>query len=347
MKNLKFYLSSVLIFFITSAFTQSSLLNHDSTLKKEALNAFDPAVLSYNLTSHCKTNLEKVKAIFNWITENISYHVISYNNNPYRPVMYWSEGEDDTSQILKPVNERVAKMVLKKRLAICDGYARLFKTLCDDAGITSEIITGYARTNMHNTVAQFGSNHKWNAVFIDSNWYLLDATWASGYINYNNEFVQDYDERYFLTPPEEFIQDHYPEDMQWTLLNKPPTIQEFYHSPFKTIAYHTSYILSYTPANGVLETAIGDTIKFSLEVNNPQKTLWVLDHPYIDSTILSMGEHFGFVNPDCILKGKKISCTYVVSDDTPQWLTVIYNNEVVLRYKLNIKKDLTVENVLP
>ena len=81
------------------------------------------------------------------------------------------------------LDERVARIVLKRKQTVCAGYARLFKTLCDFAGIKSEIITGYAKTNLMSS-RQFKCNHNWNAVLIDSNWYLLDATWASGYLKF-------------------------------------------------------------------------------------------------------------------------------------------------------------------
>jgi transglutaminase/protease-like cytokinesis protein 3 len=134
---------------------------------------------------------------------------------------------------LKPLNERVAEGVLRKRVAFCDGYARLFKTLCDYAGITSELITGYAKTsNRKRTDYSFRSNHRWNAVMIDSTWKLLDATWASGYISSgSNDFVRRFDDKYFLSPPEEFIKDHYPEDTRWTLLPSPPSFKDYLNAP--------------------------------------------------------------------------------------------------------------------
>ena len=91
-----------------------------------------------------------------------------------------TEVEDNTP--LKPLSERVAETVLQRKVAVCDGYARLFTTLCDYAGIRSAIIVGYARAGTNKPAKRFGINHYWNAVMIDGNWYLLDATWASGYL---------------------------------------------------------------------------------------------------------------------------------------------------------------------
>jgi Uncharacterized protein involved in cytokinesis, contains TGc (transglutaminase/protease-like) domain len=32
------------------------------------------------------------------------------------------------------------------------------------------------------TNRRFAVNHTWNSVYIDSTWYLLDVTWASGVV---------------------------------------------------------------------------------------------------------------------------------------------------------------------
>ena len=104
-----------------------------------------PDSLAQKLTSSYATDLEKLRAIFRWITENISYRTKNLVSTR-RGMKYMIEEEDTLSQSL---NERIAVDVLKKREAVCDGYARLFKTLCDHAGLRSEIITGYPRSTVN------------------------------------------------------------------------------------------------------------------------------------------------------------------------------------------------------
>ena len=181
--------------------------------------------LSRALTQPYTTDLEKVRSIFRWITEHISYKVrVPIYIRRHAPVNH--SDPDDTAAVLKPLNERVALNVFKRREAVCDGYARLFKTLCDGAGIPSEIINGYARTSFNQVGKNFLSNHSWNAVYIDSSWHLVDATWASGYMSFRgDEFIRKYDDYYFLTRPEDFIRDHYPDELRWTLMDNPPTVK--------------------------------------------------------------------------------------------------------------------------
>jgi transglutaminase/protease-like cytokinesis protein 3 len=287
-----------------------------------------PALLAEQLTEKCATDMEKVTAIFRWITDNISYNIKAINKNRNPLDIY---DDDDTSKTLKPLDERVAETVLKRRTAVCDGYSRLFKTLCDHIGIRSEIITGYARAGWWNERSRFRSNHKWNAVLIDSSWHLVDATWASGYISYHgDEFMRNYDNKYFMAPPQQFIQDHYPEDLNWTLLKDPPLLGEFFRAPFHYTAFSRSGITSYSPAKGVIEASVGDSIRFEVEVSGNRNILSVTTEPPAD---FDYDDDFL-----AITTAKKARCNFKVTDDSAGWLYVVCNGETVLRYKLNIKK---------
>lgn len=299
--------------------------------KVKHIKAASPELLAKQLTEFCKSDREKVRSIFRWITENISYNVIIFNRRRKNADIFMHEEQDDTGTILKPLNERVAEKVLWKKIAFCDGYTRLFKTLCDYSGIRCEIITGYARTNM-NRSGKFGVNHTWNAVWLDNNWHLLDVTWASGFISYADEFVRHYDDYYFLTPPQHFIRDHYPEDLQWTLLAEAPSFREYYQSPFRYSAFIKSGISSYFPAKGIIEAGVGDTILIELKIKSVPKNLFVTDTPVAD-TVLNVGL------PAVIGAGGKISTIYTVLPGAKDWLHIYYNDEPVMRYKLNLRKS--------
>ena len=337
---MKLLLSALLVLITNLAFSQAQSVNLNNI---EELTS--PATLAKILIASDTTDRQKVRSIFKWVTDNIAYNVKSFQNRARTSSTdYWLEEDDDTSAVLKPLNERVAEIVLKRRTAVCDGYARLFKTLCDYAGIRCETITGYAKTNLNRTGVQFKSNHKWNAVFIDSNWCLLDATWASGYINYRDEFEREYNAHYFLTPPDEFILDHYPEDLRWAFLPYAPTFKEFNYTPFKTAAFSRNYISSFKPENGIIEASVGDSIIIELETNRPKRNLWVIDIPYIDYNTIWVMQCCGVGKPSNNIKGNKVSYTYRVTSEKVEWLNIIYDDEMIMRYKLNIKKDIQQEN---
>lgn len=163
--------------------------------KQRLSETVTPTVLAQQLTRSCSTDLQKVKAIFYWITQNISYKTRSTH-------------------------------IQKKTMPVL---------------------------------------HTWNAVWVDSVWQLLDVTWASGYITWHGgEFVRQLDEQYFLTTPEQFIGEHYPDDMRWTLMHEPPLMPEFRHSPFKQKAFSKYQITTYNPAKEIIEASPGDTISIVL-----------------------------------------------------------------------------------
>ncbi|MBK6936056.1 MAG: hypothetical protein IPH18_03610 [Chitinophagaceae bacterium] len=231
-----------------------------------------PAELSKKLVANCKTDKEKVRVLFRWVTDNISYrtrHKKPAGNSTLRsskPVLDEIKPADiNDIAPLKPLNERVAEDVLRSRLAVCDGYTRLFKTLCDYAGLRCEIILGYARTDNNKPNVRFGVNHYWNAVWFDSSWHLMDVTWASGYITRTgDEFVSEYDSRYFMATPEQCIKDHFPDDPRWSLLQDNYVPDEFRHSPYKQKSFAKYSITSLWPVKGIIEASTGDTVRLHL-----------------------------------------------------------------------------------
>lgn len=300
-----------------------------------------PEALAKKLTANYNTELGKVTSIFKWITENISYRI----KPDYRSLKSMGETDVIDNEPLKPLNERVAETVLKKRVAVCDGYARLFTTLCEYAGIRSEIIVGFAKSGTNKPTQRFGVNHYWNAVMIDEKWFLLDATWASGYFTQRcNEFIREYDEKYFLTAPEIFIQDHYPDDARWTLLPDSKIPKEFKWSPFKQKSYFKYHFTSFHPASGIIEVSVGDTIRLSLETGIKELGRDVSPGLLIDSAIFSHSLSWIFLKPDLSVmpvSQNRFNYIYTVTSPDVEWLYLMYNDDLVLRYKINVKKKRT------
>lgn len=297
----------------------------------------DVASLAQSLVQDCAGSRQKVTAIFRWITDHIAYTTFTKQSRQRNIII--SEPDDDGP--LKPLNERVAEMVYKRRTSFCDGYARLFTTLCDYAGIRSVIICGYANGGAGSGKPKFGVNHYWNAVWLDGKWELLDATWASGYIDMQTgEFTRNYDDRYFLSSPEVFIRDHYPDDPRWTLLPDNKIPDEFRSSPFRQKSFAKYGFTSFYPGRGIIEAAVGDTIVLHLEAG--QQTAGVISPSLtIDSTIFTHSSSWVFLQPDEQSGQKKNSLkqqyTYPVTKADVQWLYLVFNDDVVMRYKINVR----------
>ncbi|MEO8405476.1 MAG: transglutaminase domain-containing protein [Chitinophagaceae bacterium] len=325
------------------AFSQS-YANYDSIDNRVLwINSNDPATLSELLTAPYHTDKEKVRAIFRWITQHISYYrpmVKSNKKNKTANFFYgYASLEVDTGD-LKPLTERIAINTLVNRRAICDGYSRLFKSLCDHACIPAEIITGYARSDVDRVEQKFRSNHSWNAVYIDSAWQLLDVTWASGYLNRSNDdFIRYYDDYYFLTPPQDFIRHHYPDDLRWTLLERTPPLYEFRYMPFRPRSYVKYDIKDYYPSRGIIDAKLGDTIHLELETNVPYRNVSIAPDSLWEESTLVTDPSFAYLNPVAIGSGKKVTYSFAVNSELVEWLYIMYNNDAVLRYRVNIKKD--------
>jgi len=328
----------VISFFISGipGFSQHRKIDFSETDRRiQFTEVATPAILAQQLTLNCSTDLQKVRAIFRWITDNIAYRTRETTIRKRKSKFNYEEPDD--SMDLKPLDERVAETVLINRVAVCDGYARLFKTLCNYAGIEAEVITGYGKTEPHKVHQRFRNNHSWNAVMIDSVWQLLDVTWASGYISWRGDaFVRQLDEQYFLTPPDVFIREHYPDDLRWSLMDDPPLMAEFRHSPFRQKSFTKYKISSYKPSGGVIEASMGDTIRVEVETADIYNDMNISSDPFLDTTIYSTATSALLVPPGTITK--KTIYTYCVTSPTIQWLYVLYNDDIILRYKLANKK---------
>ena len=329
---MKFFLA--ILFFVSLRFYSQGQTNFYSIDSKVgSIPVAKADTLAKQLASLGKTDREKVRAIFRWITEHIDYNVMPFGHRKKIPRQFYKE-PDDSNAALPPLNERIAAKVLNTGVAFCDGYSRLFKTLCDHAGIKAEVIYGYARTNNNR---RFAVNHSWNSVYIDSTWYLLDVTWASGVVSYGNEYIRQYNDFYFLTQPDEFIRDHYPEDLQWTLLNDPPVYREFGQSPFRYSGYIKAGVNSHFPAKGVIDVAVGDTVLIELKARKEISNFFVSASPVPDTAQLTK---FSPANTS----GEKLVLTYNITTATGEWLYVFCNEELALRYKLNVKKEVVKAN---
>ncbi|NBD16623.1 MAG: transglutaminase [Cyanobacteria bacterium] len=162
------------------------------------------------LSSKAKTETEKARIIYTWITNNIAYDVgMSLNNID-----------------LVDVNPAT---VLKERKTICSGYANLYQALAQEMGLDVVIIEGTA-TGSSYIVGDTAINHAWNAVKIQDQWYLLDATWGAGTVT-ETQFRKKFNPYYFATPPEQFIFNHFPADSAWQLLANPYTRENFEDLP--------------------------------------------------------------------------------------------------------------------
>jgi len=113
--------------------------------------------------------------------------------------------------------EEILVAAIKRRKGICEHYAELLHQLLLHHGYDSHLVSGYTKENGRiNT--EFG--HTWNAVRLDNGWYLMDATWAAGYVE-DMKFYKKYDPSWYLVEPAKMLETHFPYDPVWQLTEYP------------------------------------------------------------------------------------------------------------------------------
>ncbi|WP_055435525.1 transglutaminase domain-containing protein [Lacinutrix algicola] len=176
-------------------------------------------LLAHNLTYKLPTDVEKFRAIYTWVCNNIKGDI--YQNDKVSKQR--KKLNNDSLAYIKWNNKykkTVYKRLINNKKTMCTGYAYLIKELCFFANIECEIVDGYGRSTIANVNSLEMANHSWNAVKLNNKWYLCDATWSSGYIVANALFINDYNDGYFLTDPILFAKNHYPLNKKWLLNNE-------------------------------------------------------------------------------------------------------------------------------
>lgn len=97
------------------------------------------------------TNVQKLKAIYEWLILNVQYDNEALEQSA---TMSASQAKTYDSWYLEGV--------FNNRKAVCEGFAKAFLVMSRIEGIPAIFVTG--------------NNHAWNKVYIDGNWYAVDAT---------------------------------------------------------------------------------------------------------------------------------------------------------------------------
>lgn len=209
-------------FYLTTA-AQASDFKHISFTKANNIAKLNKGkdlnnlpLLVHNLTHKLSSDVEKFRAIYLWVCENIKgdakqHNLVSRKREKFKNdslgFMAWHN-----------VFKKTAFEKLRRhKKTMCTGYAYLIKEMCFLANIECKIIDGYARSFKTNIKSLEKLNHSWNAVKLNHKWYLCDATWSSGYMINGSLFIKDYNDGYFLTAPILFAKNHYPIDKNWFL----------------------------------------------------------------------------------------------------------------------------------
>ena len=158
-----------------------------------------------------RTDWEKIRGIWCWITHNIAYDVTPQARKTRRPH---------------------PEEAFRQKSAVCSGYSRLFVDLAQRLGLEVIEVTGYVKDETSRpTTSELVANHAWILAKIDGTLHLFDPTWGAGSLK-GRSFRWHYKEIYFDAPAEQFVFNHFPQKAEYQLL-KPPLDQEtFFRLPY-------------------------------------------------------------------------------------------------------------------
>ncbi|KAK3601243.1 hypothetical protein CHS0354_040420 [Potamilus streckersoni] len=207
--------------------------------------------LANYLEKPAKNNLERVRAFYRWITDNITYDLEGY----------FSGGL---------ISSCDPHDVLTTGRSVCQGYADLFSAFCREVNIPVKTISGHSNGYSYDPeialTPSTKTDHAWNVVLLNGDWRFVECTWGAGLVK-KKQFYKEFTEFYFLTDPEDFISQHFPRmnkneelGLEWQLMNKTISLEEFSR---RVPLYRTALefgIIPLSHKSGVLEVKSDDTI---------------------------------------------------------------------------------------
>ncbi|KAL2409063.1 cytokinesis protein 3 [Exophiala dermatitidis] len=187
-----------------------------------------------------RSGVQRLRAIFIWCAERIN----------------WEEDLDlDAFNYNQPIDTR---RVIQSRRGSSQEVSTLILEMCNAIGIHAEVVQGYLKTPGEDLDldATTRPNHYWNAVLVDGEWRMMDASLASPtnpkramYSSVSTSIAESW---YFLTRPSEICWTHVPvQDVQQhlipsvcpdVLLSLPGTCPPFFRQGLSMHAYDTSII---------------------------------------------------------------------------------------------------------
>ena len=192
---------------------------------------------------------DKARAIFTWFHHNIAYDTVSFFG--------------------KCITAKTPEETIFSGLAVCSGYAEVYKAIARKAGLECEVVVGHGKGYGY-TKLKPGERppppnpdgHAWNAVRIDGGkWHLLDACWGAGHLDTTtNAYKKEFNPKQFIRSTEEFGESHFPKDARQQFRNDGRTIgwEEYFigKGPEETVVFYTT-----AHGEGLLESSVEPRVR--------------------------------------------------------------------------------------
>ena len=158
-------------YYNSSFYTQSQVNNAIKNIEE----------ISNDILNETSSNTyKKVQQIHDWLVDNLEYE-----------------------QSLTGTNIRNIYGAFEEKEVVCEGYAKAFKYLLDEAGIENIIVVGYGTNTTGST-----EEHAWNYVKLNNKWYAVDVTWDDPIISGGGKLTDKIRYNNFLKGSNEFNNAH-------------------------------------------------------------------------------------------------------------------------------------------
>lgn len=292
------------IFLFSTWFSFTQDFKKVDSIVKEYPKTFE-SIISFadKINSDFDSDIEKTRAAYYWISNNISY---DYKDKESVAKRKYNK-ESFANDLYNIDKYKYAEKSLSSNKAICAGYSLVLKHTLDELNIKCEVINGYAKTDISDVGWKTNeTNHAWNAVYLNDKWQLIDATWSTG----NEEGKPSYfnfDDSFFLIKPRDLIWSHFPKDKKWQLLDKPVSTSAFFYAPIIHTGYYNSG-LELTRMQGLIKPKENIQIAFDT-INQKNQYYYQFSEDSLNLepiTFVKEGEMYIAQIPYNKTKGKKL-----------------------------------------
>lgn len=312
----KIVFSIILLTISFGSFAQSKYKNIDDTVEKLGpLNNFNVAVIADTITEKFADNVEKVRAIFYWIANNVQIDPKGTKQN-------------DDKNILP-------EKVIALRKATPLGFSLLVQEMCSAVNIRCLSVDGYVKNyaaEINETADE--KNYSWNVIQLGQSpetWYYVDAARASGFLDKKSTiFTKQFTSEYFFADRKLFNLAYFPDNKAWQLGGGIKNVKDYYALPVFNNYSFALGLSKPTPITGYIKATLKKPVVFtfpisgSIDVKNISLVIG-------DEKKQSKPEAMNFENT-----GGIISFTYQFKKEDTFPLRIVADGKDILQYMVEV-----------
>lgn len=247
------------------------------------------------LFSGCESldNIPSSDEAYSWRTGKAEEKMLWLKNNKALDELQISNHANYIKRVVWEINSAASSDFEKVKmahditaLAVRDGYANVFKELCDQLKFPCEIVHGYVR-GVGNKISSEENvqeaNHAWNIVKVEGNWYLVDCAWDAGQME-GYESNQAYRTDCLFIKPEHFIYTHFPSNKNNQLIFPRISPEYFLDLPELRPIFFDS--VNSIPVNLKKINYCDESFRFPLETKNGRNITFTIEDMSNSSEVL-------------------------------------------------------------